>query len=347
MEVGDDMSICDNIIFMYILKYINLALQIGRIVIPIGLIVKIVLDIYKQIIDINDNSGKEKITKRVVAAVIVFLIPTIVNVFLSLISNVTGQNIDYKECDPSDENIKLLVSQAEYKSILEDAERTAKIREDQLAFIEKAKLEAAKSGQTDQTAIRIGTKYNVSDSELENIAKVCQREQGTPAGAAAEAELMINKYILSGYEGSFYDYLFKSSKGNWWAPIVNNTFLNTILKPEVKEAVRKVVVEGQRTMPAYINEHDCMDCNKKRPCANGNPGDICYLEVNGQKYSSLDQIKQRDNKQIYVSETTKIYTVYKQDSSVKYWVFYSFPDSRSDPFGYEPSAKAKILELNK
>ena len=57
---------------------------------------------------------------------------------------------------------------------------------------------------------------------------------------------MINKYFLSGYQGSLYDYIFKSTANGRWSPIKNNTYKATILKPANRETVRKVIVEGQR-----------------------------------------------------------------------------------------------------
>ena len=96
-------------------------------------------------------------------------------------------------------------------------------------------------------------------------------------------------------------------------------------------------------MPGYINEHDCYDCNSSS-CSNGNRGDICSLLTNGKTHTTMSGIKNRSN---YVQDQTKVFTKYKEDDKVKYWIFYKFPSESSDPFGYTPDAKEKYEKMNK
>ena len=190
------------------------------------------------------------------------------------------------------------------------------------------------------TGFRIGQKYNLTESELEDIAKICQQEQGSAAGAAAEASLMANRYELyysdSSKYSDFHDFVLTCG---WWAPANNGTYKNTNLKSDVLNAVREVLIMGNRTLPLYIDEHDCWFCNS-RTCANGNKGDICYLELNGKTISDKSSIKSRDSS-IYVSGQTVLKTIY--DAT---YTFYSFPTSSSDPFGYTKRAKDKYDSLN-
>lgn len=333
--------LCENVLVLIILKYFNIAMTILKFIIPIILIVKTVLDIYHQIIDVNDKSFKDKLTKRVAASIMIFLVPTIINVFLSLLEVITNMSFNYSECMVNIKNIeyysnaKMEERQKEFEANLEKYEQNYK------EGLEKLKIEVANnlnSVSNPEQSISIGKKYNLSDAQITNIAKVCQMEQGTAEGAAAEAELMINKYILSGSSSNLYDYIFIEAKG-WWYPIKYNKYPGVSLNSSVKEAVRKVVNEGQRTLPTYINEHDCMDCNKNQICSNGNRGDICSITTNGTKYTSMSAIKNRSN---YVSGVTRLRTVHGGN-----WTFYSFPTSKSDPFGYTDEAKAKIDQMSR
>ena len=53
-----------------------------HILVPIGLIIMTTFDIFKKIIDPNDKEGQSKIMRRAIAGLIVFLLPTIINIIL-------------------------------------------------------------------------------------------------------------------------------------------------------------------------------------------------------------------------------------------------------------------------
>ena len=322
--------LCENVLFLRILSFFNTAINVMRFAVPIILIVKTTLDVYHQILDVNDTSFKEKITKRIFAAVIVFLVPTMINLFLSFLETITNMSFNYSECTANIKNINYYVERKELAEKLayeqENAESLAKYNkylEELNAIIEKNKNNLSSDTET---AMAIGKKYNLSDKEITNIAKVCQKEQGTAKGAAAEAELMINKYIIAEYNGSLYEYLFHSSARRWWHPIKSGGYSSVKLKIDVKEAVRKVVNEGYRTMPFYINEHDYH-------------GDISKIVTNGKTLRGTSSIKNHSN---YVKDSTVIY-----NKMGAVYTFYTFPDVKSDPFGYTAKAKEKIDKLGK
>ena len=356
---------CENILVLRLLNFFNIALNVLRFVVPILLIIKLTLDVYKGILNPNENNFKEKVTRRLVSCVIIFLVPTIINAFLGILETVTDMKFDYTECMSNIKNIDYLIEKRELEEKLlyekQSSESYQKYQDSlkklQTGIVDtsaacnisnpptstgvnyednikgkiiplsnsNAQFMSSNSCSTDSMAIRIGEKYNVTDKELTDIAKVCQREQGRPTGAAAEAELMINKYVLSGYSGSLYDYLFNSSYGRWWHPIKARNYSSTNLRPEIKEAVRKVVVEGQRKYPAYIDEHDYF-------------GDISKIVTNGNKMSG-SSIKVRTN---YIQNNTVIY-----NTMGSVYTFYAFPDEKSDPFGYTAKAKEKIDAMSR
>ena len=85
------MSGCLNVLVLRIIYLSKIFLNVIRFVIPILLIIKMTLDVYKRVI--NGNDLKQEIVKksstRIIAAIIIFLVPTIINVLFGLIDKVS------------------------------------------------------------------------------------------------------------------------------------------------------------------------------------------------------------------------------------------------------------------
>lgn len=77
-------NICDTEGFLRIVYFIKLAMNILRYVIPIILIVMITIDLLKNTINPKNKDGMKKITNRLIAAVIVFLVPTVIDIFMGI-----------------------------------------------------------------------------------------------------------------------------------------------------------------------------------------------------------------------------------------------------------------------
>ncbi len=88
----ENVNLCLNPDFLRVMYLIKTALNILRFVIPIGLIVKTVMDLYQNLINPSNKDGGSKIKNRVVAAIIVFLVPTLVNLIMNLIEMIGGYN---------------------------------------------------------------------------------------------------------------------------------------------------------------------------------------------------------------------------------------------------------------
>lgn len=86
-----------------VFKIIKIALNVIRLVVPIGLIVMTVLDISKNVINPDEKDSMKKIGNRLIAAVIVFLVPTIVNIIMGLVDvalgSGAGSNYEYTLSD--------------------------------------------------------------------------------------------------------------------------------------------------------------------------------------------------------------------------------------------------------
>ena len=84
---------CLNPLFLRLLYISKIVINILRFVVPIALIFKTLLDIYKQVFNPNDKEGMNLIKNRIIAAIIIFIVPTIVNVLVDFTSKVSDTNI--------------------------------------------------------------------------------------------------------------------------------------------------------------------------------------------------------------------------------------------------------------
>lgn len=91
------LSICSEPKILEIMKYVNIFISIIRVVVPIILIFSVSLK-FISVIKIGDednlNKVKKSVLNNVIAAVIIFLIPNIINIIIKL----TFPNSDYKNC---------------------------------------------------------------------------------------------------------------------------------------------------------------------------------------------------------------------------------------------------------
>ena len=108
--------------------------------------------------------------------------------------------------------------------------------------------------------------------------------------------------------------LYKYVRNSGWFAHAASHMDNTNVESSILEAVRKVLVEGKRTLPGYVDEHDCFS-------------DISSATNDGVA------IKKRV-RSAYVQNKTICKNVYGSK-----YTFYCFPSSTSDPFGYTSESK--------
>ena len=77
-------NICDQSGVVRAFHLIKELLNIARIVVPIGLIVMTGVDIFKKVIKPDDKDGQRKILIRVIASVLVFFVPFMVDFIVNL-----------------------------------------------------------------------------------------------------------------------------------------------------------------------------------------------------------------------------------------------------------------------
>ena len=150
-------------------------------------------------------------------------------------------------------------------------------------------------------------KYNLSNDEIEKLARVCYKEQASEAGAAAEASLMCNLFESS--RGNGYDSVYDYVRNSGWFANAKNHMDNSTCPDNIVTLVANVIMKGIRTLPGYIDEHDCFS-------------DIVSATNNNGAITVSDRSKYKKNETRLANRYGANYT------------FYCFPDDISDPFGY-------------
>lgn len=153
-------------------------------------------------------------------------------------------------------------------------------------------------------------KYELNGNELQGIANLCLQEQGTLEGVKAEASLAANLLETSPkYSKKFGHDIYRFMRESGWFSRAAYWMDNGSAGDIQIAAVYDVLVNGNRTLPQHIVEHDCM-------------GDIINVSNNGIVFSKMDRSQ-------YVKDLTVIRNVY---GSV--YTFWGFPNPHGDPFGY-------------
>ena len=308
---------------IYLMGIIMFAL---RVAVPVILLIAGITDLIKAMTSNDEKDMKKIVTKlitKVVLAASVFLLPTLVVIILKMTNKESLWN-EYSKCllTPRDCDVELWPEKP-----IGPIESSSSSSEYSSSSSSEYSSSSSQPIDPQDDEIFPGTKYDVSEEDLQFLANVGYCEQGNNmAGIKAEITLATNRYELKKSKySSVVDYVKRSG----WFACAKTT---KVAGPDAVEAVRDVVVKGNRTLPIYIDEHDCFNCNKSL-CDNGNRGDICKLVTDGKTYESMDYIKNRGN---YVKNRTVIYNKYGG-----VYTFYSFPCKSCDPFGYTKSAYDK------
>lgn len=177
-------------------------------------------------------------------------------------------------------------------------------------------------------------KYILTNKQIKGIANIVLHEQGTVAGWYAEASQIANRCDVKGDKYATGAQVEKVLKSGWYAHGKERYEAGTD-KTSVIEIVKNVFCKGLRTLPRYIDEHDCMS-------------DITSVR-NGLKSVKSAKSKWKRHK-----------TVIRNRMGAKY-IFYDFPGgyyTGVDPFGYTSNSQRskygdfciptdKVLSLSK
>lgn len=203
--------------------------------------------------------------------------------------------------------VVILVASAGYIALFCKTDENGNLIINDELVLESYNSNGTSSNDGESSTETIFEKYNLSNDEIEKLARLCYKEQASEAGAAAEASLMCNLFESSrgnGYD-SVYDYVRNSG---WFANASKHMDTGTC-PDNIVTIVANVIKKGIRTLPGYIDEHDCLS-------------DITSATNNNGAITVSDKSK-------YKKHETQITNRYGAN-----YTFYCFPDDISDPFGY-------------
>lgn len=154
-------------------------------------------------------------------------------------------------------------------------------------------------------------RYNLTEKQIKGLANIVAHEQGTLAGMCAEASLMANLTDIKGDDRATVSNLISMATGGWFAYGQKRYDQGTTNEKAIR-AVKAVLVNGKRTIPRYVQEHDCIS-------------DIVKVTNAAKPFNKKDRTQYKQHK-----------TVISNKYGGEY-IFYDFPggaDTGVDPFGY-------------
>ena len=309
------------VIFVFVKNFLNL-IQISA---PILLMISLVYTFIKMAQNPEDKKIVKRIKNACLSTTIIFFIPLFINVTMSLL----GYNFEISSCwnntlnanynphyikDSTEDKINqnIIPNPDDYESgvkkpINNNSSSSSSSSSNDFSTYQDTIVVSGKGNFV---------KYQLTETQLKQITALALHEQGTAKGAAAEASLMANRFELYGSKygvggDGLVNYVATSK---WFANAKKNMADFKIVTPEAYNAVKKVLVDGKRTLPKYIDEHDCFS-------------DLTSVKTNGVSIGVSDR-----------SGYKPFNTIIKNRYGATY-MFYSFPDKRSDPFGYTSTKK--------
>lgn len=135
------LTVCESSSVLSVINFVKALLEIVTTIIPIVLIIMISIDISKIVINTDDKSVKEatkKIVSRSVAAIVIFLIPMLVNL---VTDNLGTTRFEESKCWTNATAEKIAVYRAREKAAEEIARKEAEVAKEN-AKIERAEREA-------------------------------------------------------------------------------------------------------------------------------------------------------------------------------------------------------------
>ena len=308
--------------------------------VPFFLIIMVTIDLSKNVIAGKEDDMRKNVSmalKRIINTAIVFLIPTIVWAVMNITTDATeDESKSLKSCWDNATTFGIMRAEVKKEATikLEAAkEKLSNVVHTFNIYAKKVVTKVSTNNNGEGAGNFPGQTFSLNDFTVNAIAHICVREQGNSVdGASAEASLMANMFdlyhethpnCLGGHCKTLSDFLINSG---WFGSGVESAMKNPEYNPtkEVEAAVKDVLVNGKRTMPLYIDEHDCIDC--------GQYGfDITKLEIDGSTITDHAGLLNKNN--------------YKKDKTIihnKYGSTYTFYEFHNDPFGYTKESYNKI-----
>ena len=204
---------CENSGVLSVVLFFKDIISFISIIVPIILILMVSVDVFKMVCGDTEvyNKKMSGTIKKAIAAMLVFFVPTFVNLLFSMMGiqsykfsscwiNANKEMIDQvKQLEEARRIAAEEKEASEKKKSDEERIALAELREQARIENEKEAEEAKKNNNSSSSSSSSGevfssTKYNLTETQLIHLARVCKAEQGSVQGAAAEATLMANLF---------------------------------------------------------------------------------------------------------------------------------------------------------
>ena len=163
------LGICEIPSVLKVVYFIKQLINIIRILVPIGLILMLLIDLFKSIIATDENSMKKSgstIIKRILFAALVFLVPTIVNFAIGIVYDISGGDAHLLSCvvNADLELIKEYEKEYDEKKVAEANYWQEKIKEIKRRLEEEKAQEEERKRQKAEENASSGNSSNNSSS---------------------------------------------------------------------------------------------------------------------------------------------------------------------------------------
>ena len=94
MYILDVMETCDSVTLSTILPIVKSIMLLIQIIVPIALLISFTISFVKLSINPEEKDGFRKILNKLIAAVIVFLLPMLINAIMGMV----GESTQFSDC---------------------------------------------------------------------------------------------------------------------------------------------------------------------------------------------------------------------------------------------------------
>ena len=258
-----DDIICGGEGVLQVIKFVMMLLDLVCAFVPIGLILMMILDFVKNIIAGNADEMKKNakiVFKRVITAVALFLVPTIVNFMVILLGNL---GVDYAECiriatteDLSQYKIEYNLDDLPKKDVELSSPSGIKVTEKQESSSDKSNSTSEGSGSSgNQSSDDGSTSVSPTSSISVKTAKTKYADELKRAYVKYESDTIfvaVNKATISG--NSFYvTHIVVENASQIFGEPANGSYANGLEK--TSSAVSRLNKKGKKVIVGINGSH--------------------------------------------------------------------------------------------
>ncbi len=174
------LNICEESNILSVILYLKYLINILQFIIPIALIIMCAIDLGKVMLNPEDKK-QPKILKRMIAAVLIFFIPTILNLVLDAAGQ---QSYTATDCWTNANTTTIAVLRANEEKEKEEARKARQAEADATKKLEEEKKKAREEAAKENASSAILLKENGTDGKVDVIDGVFYKPSSQTSGSA-------------------------------------------------------------------------------------------------------------------------------------------------------------------